>query len=120
LPPTPTEFTSTIAERELILVLDTGKRSLILRLGQPVQDVQSVNAMDWRCPVQLIGRETENLPAGFGVDSLQALINAIRIARIELDALERETGGRVQWLDQPSHDLPDWSLGSTHDVNLDR
>lgn len=76
--------------------------------------------MDWRCPIQLIDSETKNLPQGFGVDSLQALINAIRNARIELDVLERRTGGRVQWMDNPSHDLPDWSLGSPYDGSPER
>lgn len=105
-PPISKAFTRRIAERELSLVLNTGQTSLVLRFGEPIQDVETVDDMDWRCPVQLIGDGKESLQVGVGVDSLQALINALRIAQIELESLERETGGTVQWLDQPGHGLP--------------
>ena len=60
----------------------------------------------YRGPVQLIGSGKKALHPGVGVDSLQALINAIRIAQIELESLEHETGGEVHWLDQRGLGLP--------------
>ena len=100
------EFTYKIAEREYELLLNTERRSIVLRIGSPVQDVETVGGMDWRCPVQLIGTDNKALPPGVGVDSLQAHLHAIKVARIELEALERETGGQIQWLDQLGYDLP--------------
>ena len=105
-PPISKEFADTILERELTLVLETDQRMLILRFGKPIQDVETVDSFDWRCPVQLIGGDKEHLHPGLGVDSLQALINAIKIAQIELESLERETGGEVRWLDQRGDGLP--------------
>ena len=105
-PPISKEFTDTILERELTLVLDTDQRTLVLLFGKPIQDVEIVDSFDWRCPIQLIGRGKEALHPGVGVDSLQALINAIKIAQIELESLERETGGVVHWLDHRGYGLP--------------
>lgn len=107
LPPISREFTDTILERELTLVLDTNQRTLVLRFGKPVQDVETVDGFDWRCPVQLLGSSKEGLHPGVGVDSLQALINAIKIAHIELESLEHETGGEVRWLDQSGYGMPE-------------
>jgi hypothetical protein len=105
-PPISREFTETILERELTLVLDTDQRTLVLRFGKPIQDVETVNSFDWRCPLQLIGGGQEPLHPGVGVDSLQALINAIKIAQIELVSLEHDTGGEVHWLDQRGFGMP--------------
>lgn len=106
LPPISREFTDIILERELTLVLDTDQRALVLRFGKPIQDVETIDSFDWRCPVQLIGGSKEDLHSGVGVDSLQALINAIKIAQIELESLEHETGGEVRWLDQRGYGMP--------------
>jgi hypothetical protein len=100
------EFTDIILERELTLVLDNDQRTLVLRFGKPIQDVETVDSFDWRCPVQLIGSGKKALHPGVGVDSLQALINAIKIAQIELESLEHETGGEVRWLNQRGYGLP--------------
>ena len=100
------EFTETILERELTLVLDTHQSALVLRFGKPIQDVETVDGFDWRCPIQIIGSGKETLHPGVGVDSLQALINAIKIAQIGLESLEHETGGEALWLDQKGYGLP--------------
>ena len=105
-PPISSEFTETILERELTLVLGTDQRTLVLRFGKPIQDVETVDSFDWRCPVQLIGGGKKAFHPGVGVDSLQALINAIKIAQIELESLEHETGGQVHWLDQRGYGMP--------------
>jgi hypothetical protein len=105
-PPISREFTGTVLERELTLILDTDQCTLVLRFGKPIQDVETVDSFDWRCPVQLIGGGKEALHPGVGVDSLQALINAIKIAHIELESLEHETGGEVHWLDQRGYGMP--------------
>jgi hypothetical protein len=104
-PPISREFTETVLERELTLVLDTDQRTLVLRC-KPIQDVETVDSFDWRCPVQVIGGGKEALHPGVGVDSLQTLINAIKIAQIELESLEHETGGEVYWLDQRGYGMP--------------
>jgi hypothetical protein len=92
LPPISKEFTRTIAERELTMVQGGRRRRLLLRIGEPIQDVQTVDSMDWRCPIEIIVDDQQPVAAGRGVDSLQALINAIRIAQIELESLERGSG----------------------------
>ena len=102
----PNNAPHTTRERELTLVLDTDQRTLILRFGKPIQDVETVDSFNWRCPVQLIGGGKEALHPGVGIDSLQALINAIKIAQIELESLEQETGGEVRWIDQRGYGIP--------------
>lgn len=105
-PPISRKFTTVMAERDLTLVLDGEQQSLVLRFGHPAQDVDAVDSFDWRCPVELIGSSRESLHPGIGVDSMQALINAFKMAQIELESLERETGGHVKWLGQLGHGLP--------------
>jgi len=107
LPPIPMHFTRAIAERSLALVADGERRPLILRIGEPVRDVPTVSGNDWRCPVHIDGLDDQKLSPGIGVDSLQALVHALKSAQAYMAFLERETGGTLLWLDHPGHGLPD-------------
>ena len=99
------DFTRTVAERQLELITPDGRRLLIARLGEPVQDLPTAAGEDWRCPIQIIGWDHTPVPA-VGVDSLDALLNGIKMLHIYLSHIERQTGGVLHWLEKPGHFVP--------------
>lgn len=106
--PIPRNFTPTIAKRDLILVSDGKRRQVTVRLGQPVQDVPTVSGLDWRCPIQITGLRKRRMPPGIGVDSLQALVHALKVVEAELNAAK----GRAKflWLEDPGDGMPEIQL----------
>jgi hypothetical protein len=88
-----------IAERELDLVAN-GKPSatVVVRIGKPIRSPDP--NLDWLCPLQIVGLEDEMVRAAFGVDAVQALILAMQMIHIELQARQRLTGQTLQWLEQ--------------------
>jgi hypothetical protein len=75
---------------------------VIIRLGQPVRDVETAAGKDWRCPIQITGLGRRHPPPGIGVDSLQALVNALKIVHAHI-----EVAGRFEWLGGPGHYVPE-------------
>jgi hypothetical protein len=102
-------MTPPVAERELELVSGTGRQRVTLRIGTPVE----TGDHEWRCPVEFIGSGERPPPPGLGVDSLQALIHAIAMARFYLDLYERQSGGRFFTFGEPGHDVPMIPLDAT-------
>ena len=99
-------FTTLIAERALLLSAAGQRQQVRVEIGQPVQDVETLGGLDWRCPVKIdVGGRTRRMN-GLGVDSLQALGDAFKALEIGVAALERRTGGRLLFLDHPGHGLP--------------
>jgi hypothetical protein len=105
LPPIPTAPTALIAQRTLILVTKKGRQRVQIRIGRPVRDVPTAAGLDWRCPVSITGRSKRPL-RGIGVDSLQAVVNALKLVEVELNARERERKGRFEWLGESWHGMP--------------
>jgi hypothetical protein len=78
-----------IAERKMVYENKDGERkSITIRIGKPYP----VRDSEWACPVALDGLY-KNLADQYGIDSLQSLNLAIRLARQLLLGLEEE-GGR--------------------------
>ena len=75
-----------------------------------MRDVPTAGGLDWRCPISITGLPKSRRPQGFGVDSLQALIDALKLVEIEIGARARNGGGRFEWLGESWHGLPEISL----------
>ena len=99
-----------IASRTLMFVTRRKPQRVHIRIGQPVRDVPTAGGLDWRCPFSITGLPESSRPQGIGVDSLQALIDALKFVEIEIGARARDRGGRFEWLGQPWHGLPEISL----------
>jgi hypothetical protein len=106
LPPIPAKFTSVIAQRDIVFVTQWKRQRIRIRIGQPVRDVPTAGGLDWRCPVSMTGMPRIRALRGIGVDSMQALVHALKLIEIEIGARERKEGGRFEWLGWPSHGLP--------------
>ena len=106
LPPIPTTSTPMIAARTLTFVTKRKRQRVQIRIGRPVRDVPTVGGLDWRCPVSMTGLRKSRRPQGLGVDSLQALIDALKAVEVEIDARARASGGRFEWLGASWHGLP--------------
>ena len=107
LPPIPTTFTATIASRTLMFVTKRKRQRIHIRIGQPVRDVPTVGGLDWRCPISVTGLPKRTTPQGHGVDSLQALIDALKAVEVEIGARARQSGARFEWLGERWHGLPE-------------
>ncbi|HEX9626238.1 MAG TPA: hypothetical protein VGA00_04810 [Acidiferrobacterales bacterium] len=86
-----------IAERDVICQRASGKYfPVTIRIGAPYR----VEEGEWACPVSLTGLQ-EQLSDVHGVDSLQALLLAIGLARKLLGYII-DDGGRILWPDSDS------------------
>ena len=103
-------MTPVIAQRDLVLVITGRRRQVRVRVGRPVQDVETVSGVDWRCPITVSGVGRTRFNRGLGVDSLQALVDAIKALEVEIEALEASTSGHVEWLGGQWHGVPSIQL----------
>lgn len=110
LPPIPRSSTPLIAQRTLVFVGRRRRERVQVRIGTPVRDVPTAGGLDWRCPVSITKSPRRRPLQGFGVDSLQALIHALKIVDIELRARERDRKGRFEWLGARWHGVPEIRL----------
>lgn len=60
---------------------------------------------DFYCPFQIIGLGDEKVRYAGGVDSMQALILALKKLSYYVTSLDEVTKGEVQWLDGSEPDL---------------
>lgn len=87
-----------IATRRYGVEGDPG-REIILVIGQPIQP-GSANG-DWACPVLISGLEMEVFKCAEGIDGIQAIQQAMMLARSELEGC----GLPITWLDQEPGDI---------------
>jgi hypothetical protein len=120
LPPIPTTSTPVIAARTLMFVTKKKRQRVHIRIGQPVRDVPTAGGIDWRCPISITGLPKRTAPQGYGVDSLQALIHALKLVEVEIGALARNTRGRFEWLGELWHGLPVISVSLPPNVRSGR
>lgn len=106
MPPIPTISTRLIAQRNLVFATKTRRRRIQVRIGEPVRDVPTAGGLDWRCPVSITGSPKQRRLRGLGVDSLQALIDALKLIEIELHTRERKEKGRFVWLGESWRGVP--------------
>jgi hypothetical protein len=85
----PNEFTSVIASREIEVARNGDCSKVLFEIGMPIQDVQTVAGLDWRCPIRI--SEDMNIAQrnACGIDSFQAIHNALRIVQSEIDAIAK-------------------------------
>jgi hypothetical protein len=77
-----------IAERKMVFENKDGERkSITIRIGKPYP----VSDSEWACPVALEGLY-KNLADQYGIDSLQSLILAMRLAQQLLSNFEEDGG----------------------------
>ena len=70
------EHTRWIAERELAR-RDGVEGTVIVRLGCPEPDPDCPYGVDWRCAFEIVGLGDDTIQYGHGVDSFNALQNAL-------------------------------------------
>lgn len=87
LPQVPSTFTSAIGSRQFQACCEGVTSSLLVEVGQPVQDAPTVGGLDWRCPVRFTRGESIFVRSACGIDSLQALQMAFEVIRAELRRL---------------------------------
>ncbi|HEX5512847.1 MAG TPA: hypothetical protein VFY81_00480 [Gammaproteobacteria bacterium] len=87
-----------IAERRL--TVDCGIHTLeaTARLGKPTL---SESGEDWFCPYEVQVGEWCKTFRLHGVDSMQALVLALKTLDVELEARAKEIGGQLLWFDEP-------------------
>lgn len=88
-----TQFGEAFLEREF--ELDGKEKSVKLRIGK----ARMVSPLEWVCEYQIIGLGSEEVKKVHGVDSIQALLDALKIAAILL----RTRAGKehkMTWLGQ--------------------
>jgi len=79
----PAQLGEVIAERRLVARVRHGRaRSVVVKFGRPVHS--AVKNDPWWCPVEIIGIGKPRFFAAAGVDSVQALILALRAADLKL------------------------------------
>lgn len=91
-PPISDEFSTLIASREFILSYGTKKDKIIVEVGIPVHDVETIDSYDWRCPVRIttVGGNIIHDHA-CGCDSFQALDIAInQLIKLKLEGIAQE------------------------------
>jgi hypothetical protein len=69
-------------------------RKIVVSIGLPRPDPLSKHG-DWECPFLIDGVGNSEVQRNLGVDSLQALMGAIRGIRVGLE----QTGRNLYWLD---------------------
>ena len=101
LPPIPTTFDHPIAARAMTVIRHGQPSPLHIEIGRPVQDVETIGGTDWRCPVRWRDGNSVRVHNACGIDSFQALQQALESIRIELVALAGEEGVGLEFLDFP-------------------
>ena len=71
--PIPQHYTETIAKRTFEAATKGSKRPIVVEIGTPINDVPTVDGLDWRCPVKVSSRPDINVQSACGIDSIQAL-----------------------------------------------
>lgn len=111
LPDTPNHFTSVIIERRYELQRGESRQPVVIKIGQPVQDVPTIDGFDWRCPVRWRFEGKTECEQACGIDAFQAVeISMTHLVDIILERLEKQTGGQMLLFGVPTSDAfgPDY------------
>ncbi len=93
----PTELGAVVAEREVTFEASGTSRRVSISFGKPVLPPSSVDGAPWWCPVQISGLGREKIHAIAGLDSLQALLLAMRFVRESLPNEAQRHDGKIYW-----------------------
>jgi hypothetical protein len=75
-----------------------------LQIGKPYRVAESNSSLMWRCPFQIIGVGSGKVHTAPGMDSLDALLLALRLAESYL--LSERRREKITWLDDEDLGLP--------------
>ncbi len=92
-----------IAERNLIIDRDDAKLGVSIRLGRPVPDESGEN---WMCPYEVRVQDECKSFRMHGIDSMQALVLAMKTLDVEIEAMAKKLGGKPRWLGEPFSSVP--------------
>jgi Domain of unknown function (DUF6968) len=106
LAPISAKMTAVIAQRDLVLHVAGKAHQVCVRIGRPVQEVETASGLDWRCPITVYGVGRVRSQRGLGADSLQALVHALKLLEEEINGLETRTSGHLEWFGERWHGLP--------------
>lgn len=95
LAPISNEFTSAIANRSFDIIEAGVSSKLVIEIGMPVQDVETVDGMDWRCPVRLVSGTSIQADRACGVDAVQALELALTLVSNKVQQLLEDKSRQI-------------------------
>jgi len=99
------EFRQAIATRKYTFVPRTGRRyGVTVSIGKPYSRGRPAQ---WLCPYRIAGGRKSKVFAMAGVDSMQALLLATQILRVELEYWARKEKGRFLYDGKAELFLPD-------------
>lgn len=110
----PADIGEVIAERALTFKCGDQMRPVKLLIGRPVQKLNSGPDDPWWCPFRINGLGPDRLQTTAGVDSLHALVEALKSLYRMLPHYAQNEGGTICWLTEDEHPL----FSETHDLEL--
>lgn len=95
LAPIPDGFTSVIATRSFDLIEAGVSSKLVVEIGMPAQDVETIDDMVWRCPVRFVNGTSIQVKRACGEDAVQALELALQLVRDEVERLSEDKSRQI-------------------------
>ena len=109
------ELKNIIVERQFELRDAEGRlQEIHLRIGKPFEISESSHSLMWRCPFQITGLGLERVKEAPGIDSVDSLLMALKIAEAWLITSVRDHAEKLTWLGEKDLGL------STLSVNFDQ
>jgi hypothetical protein len=105
LPPIPSGFTSVIATRTFDVIQNGVSSRLIVEIGMPIQDVETIAGVDWRCPIRFVKGASIQEHRSFGVDAFQALQLALQLIHNEITQMSQDRDCQVLLFDEPYNQI---------------
>ncbi|EMO73581.1 DUF6968 family protein [Leptospira santarosai] len=82
-----------IAERKLSLKVGRKKQTVLIRIGKP--KISNDPKMDWYCPFQISKIGLDTIKAAHGIDSIQALLLAMKMIEAILVHFQKSNPGKL-------------------------
>ncbi|WP_372585847.1 DUF6968 family protein [Burkholderia cepacia] len=95
-------FSTLVASRNFEFFKDGVSSVILVEVGVPVQDVETIIDLDWRCPVRITDGKLIKVYCAIGVDSYQSLALAFRLVRNILEERAADRGGEIRFLESNS------------------
>lgn len=93
------ELGDVIAERDFeVWDADGNAKPIKVLIGKPYRDQNATSILEWKCPFQIVGIGLERVKTMQGIDGLDAILNALRIAEVCLKSYIRGDLKKVTWL----------------------
>lgn len=91
-----TGFTELVATRKFELVSKGISKTVVVEIGRPVNDVETIEGFDWRCPIRFLIEGKIINEYACGIDSFQALSLAGHSAvKTVVEKLARDTNSEI-------------------------